>query len=207
MASAQADMDRVHSTYKRASAVVSSVSAVLQALDPAVVLNAASRIWVGISTCVMTAVSPGAQCMSLGVSVGDRLSSATRFLYRKLFSKRGADGRLRGLPNDESEQKWGDFFFDSVFKAIGVASAFYMQHIANAFEGCMLGAHLIAHVIKGELDKAGTAVDPHIVNRCGFTTGHWSFMSSGYGTGGTCTRQSLVPQSINFNHETLNPRT
>lgn len=60
--------------------------------------------------------------------------------------------------------RWEEFFFHGFFRVIGVVSAFYMHKMMNAFQGCMLGAHLIADVIKDEVEKSGTLLEPHVIN-------------------------------------------
>mmetsp|Transcript_3929 Transcript_3929/g.9902 ORF Transcript_3929/g.9902 Transcript_3929/m.9902 type:complete len:309 (-) Transcript_3929:295-1221(-) len=161
------EMSQMWKKWTMGGASVSSVSAVAARLDPDKVTEAMSKMFLGVATCVAAAVSPSAQCMSSGISFGDRVAEFTLALYQKYISRRAqsADGSRALAPAEDHGKRWEALCFNTFFKAVGVLAAFYMQRVVNAFQGCMLGASLLAKVVAQKLRERGIECPPHRVNQ------------------------------------------
>eukprot|EP00960_Hanusia_phi_P047993 758708-Hanusia_phi.AAC.7 len=122
-------------------ASISTVEAILHAIDPYKVCHILGGMWIGISGCIAASVSPSARSLNVGLSLGERLAA----LLRSLLAAR-AQGRIEnsqgggGARNVEEERrgKWAEFSLDSCCRGLGVVAAFYMQRVVNAFQGLLL---------------------------------------------------------------------
>ena len=152
----QHDIDGCHAQYKIAIASLSSIQAVLQSVNPYKIAEIFGGVWVGISGCIAAAVAPSTQILSFGMRVGEKLGSVCNAVLDSLFERAGAPAV------SEDVRKWQTFLVDFVCYATSVTSTFYLQRVANAFQGCLIGASLIVEGAKVHLAAQGQDIPEHM---------------------------------------------
>ena len=100
---------------------MSSLQAVLQAVDPYKVADIFGGVWVGISGCIAAAVAPSTQVFTFGMNMGDKIASVCNAALENAFQQAG------GAAVTDDVRKWQTFSVDLVCHTVAVASTFYAQ--------------------------------------------------------------------------------
>lgn len=118
---AQQDLAAYHQQYKLALATVSSLQAVLQAVDPYKVADIFGGVWVGISGCIAAAVAPSTQVFTFGMNMGEKIASVCNAALENALQRAG----VAAVTDDV--RKWQTFSVDLACHTVAVTSTFYAQ--------------------------------------------------------------------------------
>jgi hypothetical protein len=127
------EIERLHTKYREAKAVLSSLSALLVSVDPYRVAAILGGMWTGVASCIAATVAPSARCIAIGLNIGERAAEALRLVLARFASGRMAPPGAQG-PGTVSGRRWTEFYIDSGCRAAGMILAFYMQRMVNSFE-------------------------------------------------------------------------
>jgi hypothetical protein len=115
---------------------ITSLKAVILAVDPQEVMNGIGGIWGSLLTVIATLRSAFAKDVALGVSLGENLTKSLSKYVRPWIIQH----------QDKEFKQWIDFLFSTSCKMIGIGLALVLARLVSAFHSAIKGGNVVAHL-------------------------------------------------------------
>jgi len=152
----------ISATYAEATAVRSSFTAILDAVDPTKVREVLRGVGTGTVSCIAAATSPLAGTALIGADVGRMVSETVKPLLST--AKAAVAAQLTAVPLPDAAAgpltKWADASFGAVCTGTGIWVAYKTRTLVLLCSGALIGAKMVTQSVSAQLEgKFGTSLD------------------------------------------------